>query len=82
MERFFKTPTKIFIKKQKRSINPLFLDKYGIADVSGKGICDLCSKEYAEESVRPDKTSETHGSSCKYCCHVRRGPQESFPLSL
>ena len=39
MEKLFKIPTKTFTKKQKRSINPLFLDKYGIADVSGKGIC-------------------------------------------
>ena len=44
MEKFFKTPTKISTKKRKRSINPLFLDKYGIADVSGKEIYVVCSK--------------------------------------
>ena len=50
-------------KKRKRSINPLFLDKYGIAEVSGKGICVVCSKELAEESLKPNKLQrhmETH----------------------
>ena len=50
LEKFYKTPTKTSIKKRKRFINPLFLDKYRIADVSGKGICVACSKELAEES--------------------------------
>ena len=54
MEKFFKTPTKASTK-QKRSINTLFLDKYGIADVSGKGICVVCFKEFAEESLKPNK---------------------------
>ena len=55
MEKFFKMPTKTSAKKRKRSINPLFFDKYGIADVSGKGICVMCSKELAEESLKPNK---------------------------
>ena len=55
MEKFFKTPTNTSTKKRKRSINPLFLDKYGIADVSGKGICVVCSKELAKESLKPNK---------------------------
>ena len=55
MEKFFKTPTNTSTKKQKRSINPLFLDKYGITDVSGKRICVVCSKELAEESLKPNK---------------------------
>ena len=55
MEKLFKTPTKAFTKTQKCSINPLFLDKYGIADVSGKEICVVCSKELAEESLKPTK---------------------------
>ena len=50
LKKFYKTPTKTSIKKRKRFINPLFLDKYRIADVSGKGICVACSKELAEES--------------------------------
>ena len=33
----------------------MFLDKYGIADVSGKEICVVCSKELAEESLKPNK---------------------------
>ena len=36
MKRFFKTPTENSTKKRKHSINPLFLDKYGIADISVK----------------------------------------------
>ena len=51
VEKFFKTPTKSSTKKRKCSINLLFLHKYGIADVSGKGICVVCSKELAEESL-------------------------------
>ena len=64
MEKFFKTPTKTSTKKRKRSINP-FLNKYGIADVSGKGICVVCSKELAEESLKPNKLQrhmETHAN--------------------
>ena len=66
MEKFFKTPSKTSTKKRKRSINPLFLDKYGIADVSGKGIvCVVCSKELAKKSLKPNKLQrymETHAS--------------------
>ena len=65
MERFLKTPSETSAKKRKRSINPSFLDKYGIADVSGKGICVMCSKELAEESLKPNKLQrhmETHAN--------------------
>ena len=65
MKRFFKTPTENSTKKCKRSINPLFLDKYGIADISGKAICVVCSKELAEESLKPNKLQrhiETHAN--------------------
>ena len=65
MKKFFKTPTKASTKKRKRSINSLFLDKYGIADVSGKGICVVCSKKLAEESLKPTKFQrhmETHAN--------------------
>ena len=65
MEKFFKTPTNTSTKKRKRSINPLFLDKYRIADVSRKGICVVCSKELAEESLKPIKLQrhkETHAN--------------------
>ena len=65
MEKFFKTPTKTFTEKRKRSINPLFLDKYGVADVGGKGICVVCSKKLAEESLKPNKLQrhmETHAN--------------------
>ena len=55
MKRLFKTPTENSTKKHKRSINSLFLDKYGIADISGKAICVVCSKELAEESLKPNK---------------------------
>ena len=65
MEKFFKTPNNTSTKKRKRSINPLFLDKYGIADVSGKGICVVCCKKLAEESLKPNKLQrhmETHAN--------------------
>ena len=79
MERFLKSPpSETSAKKRKRSINPSFLDKYGIADVSGKGICVVCSKELAEESLKPNKLQRHMETSCKYCCSVRRGPQENF----
>ncbi|XP_064088222.1 protein FAM200A-like [Macrobrachium nipponense] len=56
-------PSETSAKKLKRSFNPSFVDKYGIADVSGKGICVVCSKELAEESLKPDRLQrhmETH----------------------
>ena len=65
IEKFCKTPTKNSTKKLKRSINPLFLGKYGIADVSGKGICVVCSKELAQELLKPNKFQrymETHAN--------------------
>ena len=58
MEKSFKTPTQASTKKQKRFINPLFLD-----DVSGKGICVVRSKELAGESLKTNKLQrhmETH----------------------
>ena len=36
-------------------MNPLFFDKYGIADVRGKGICVVHSKELAEKSLISNK---------------------------
>ena len=60
MKNFFKTPTKTSTKKRKRSINPLFLNKYGIADVSGRGIYVVCSKELAEESLKLQRHIKTH----------------------
>ena len=65
MEKFFKTHNNTSTKKRKRSINPLFLDKYGIADVNGKRICVVCSKELSEESLKPNKLQrhmETHAN--------------------
>ena len=53
-------------QKRKRSINPLFLDKYEIADISGKGICVVYSKELVEESLKPNKLQrhlETYAKS-------------------
>ena len=55
MKWIFKTPTENSTKKHNCSINPLFLDKYGAADISGKAICVVCSKEFAEESLKPNK---------------------------
>ena len=65
LEKFFKAPINTSTKKRKRSINPLFLNKYGIADVSGKGICVVCSKELTDESLKPNKFQrhmETHAN--------------------
>ena len=42
-------------KKQKRSVDPSFLSRFGIADMFGKAICVMCSKEIAEESLKPNK---------------------------
>lgn len=55
MERLLNIPYETSSKKRKRSINPSFLDKYGIAEVSGKGICVVCSIELPEESLKPYK---------------------------
>ena len=65
MKKCFKTPTTTFTKKRKLFINPLFFDKYGIADVSGKEIYVMCSKELAEKSLKPNKLQrhiETHAN--------------------
>lgn len=62
-------------KKRKRSVNPSFLDKYGVADVSGRGICVLCSKELAEESLKPNKLQrhlETHANVAVLSEEARR----------
>ena len=55
MKQFFKTLTENSTKKRKHSINPLFLDKFWIADISGKAICVVCSKELAKEFLKPNK---------------------------
>jgi len=43
------------IKKQKRSVDGSFLGRFGVADTFGKVICVMCSKEIAEESLKPNK---------------------------
>ena len=63
MDRFSKTSSEPATKKRKCSINPSFLDKYGVADVSDTGICVMYSKELAEEYLKPSKLQrhmETH----------------------
>ena len=65
MEKFLKSPSETSSKKRKHSVNPSVLDKYGIAHVSGKGICFVCSIELAEESLKPNKLQrhvETHSN--------------------
>ena len=32
-----------------------FLGRFGVTDIFGKAICVLCSKEIAEESLKPNK---------------------------
>ena len=32
-----------------------FLGRFGVADIYGKVICVMCSKEIAEESLKPNK---------------------------
>ena len=77
MEKFFKTPTNTSTKKRKRSINPLFLDKYGIAEVSGKGICVVCSKELAEESLKPNKL-QRHMELMQILLSCQKRPAREF----
>jgi len=48
-------PKKQSFKKQKRSVDGSFLGRFGVADISGKAICVMCSKEVAEESLKPNK---------------------------
>ena len=31
-----------------------FLGRFGVADIFGKAICVMCSKEIAEESLKPN----------------------------
>ena len=66
MEGILKIPYETSAKKRKRSNNPSFLDKYAIAEVSGKGICVVCSKELAEESLKPNKL-QRHMKAHAYC---------------
>ena len=75
MERFLKSQSETSTKKRKRSVNPSFLDKYGIADVRGKGICVVCSKELAEESLKPNKLQrhmETHANVAVLSVEARK----------
>ena len=48
-------PKKQLYKKQKRSVNGSFLGRFGVADIFGKAICVMYSKEIAEESLKPNK---------------------------
>ncbi|XP_042229512.1 zinc finger BED domain-containing protein 5-like [Homarus americanus] len=75
MDRFLKTSSEPATKKRKRSINLSFLDKYGVADVSGKGVCVMCSKELAEESLKPNKLQrhmETHTNVAVFSEEARK----------
>jgi len=42
-------------EKQKRSVDGSFLGRFGVEDIFGKAICVMCSKEIAEESLKPKK---------------------------
>ena len=79
MEKFFKTPTENSTKKRKRSISPIFLDKYGIADVSGKGICFVCSKELAEKSQKPKNFRDT-GKLMQILLSCQKRPAREFSI--
>ncbi|XP_042243244.1 protein FAM200A-like [Homarus americanus] len=84
MDRFLKTSSESATKKRKRSINPSFLDKYGVADVSGKGICVMCSKELAEESLKPNKLQrhmETHTNVACLAADLKEQILEDFKNS-
>ena len=48
-------PKKQSYEKQKRSVDGSFLGRFGVADIFGKAICVICSKEIAEESLKPKK---------------------------
>jgi len=48
-------PKKQSYKKQKRSVDGSFLGRFGVAEIFGKAICVMCSKEIAEESMKPNK---------------------------
>ena len=78
MGKFLKSPSETPSKNRKHSVNPSFLDMYGIADDSGKGICVVCSIELAEESLKPNKLQrhmETH-SKMLFC--QKRPERELF----
>jgi len=42
-------------KKQKRSVDGSFLGRFQVADIFGRAICVMYSKEIAEESLKPNK---------------------------
>jgi len=48
-------PKKQSYKKQKRSVDGSFLGRFGVADIFGKAICVMGSKEIAKESLKPNK---------------------------
>ena len=48
-------PKKQSYKKQKRSMDGSCLGSFGVADIFRKAICVMCSKEIAEESLKPNK---------------------------
>jgi len=48
-------PEKQSYKKQKRLVDGSFLGRFGVADIFRKAICVMCSKEIAEESLKPNK---------------------------
>ena len=75
MDKFLQKSSEPLTKKRKRSVNPSFLDKYAVADVSGRGICVLCSKELAAESLKPNKLQrhlETHANVAVLSEEARR----------
>lgn len=65
MDKFLQKSSESHSKKRKRSVNSSFLEKYGVADVAGRGICVVCSKEIAAESLKPNKLQrhlDTHAN--------------------
>jgi len=48
-------PKKQSYKKQKRSVDGSFLGRFEVVHVFGKVIGVMCSKEIAEESLKPNK---------------------------
>jgi len=48
-------PEKQSCEKQKRSVAGSFWGIFWVAEIFGKAICLLCSKEIAEEPLKPDK---------------------------
>ena len=37
------------------SVDGSFLGRFGVADIFGKAVCVMCSKEIAEEPLKPNK---------------------------